>query len=104
MSTPIDFTHSLTMTPPLTQLRAQSSPAPSESENIPLNTDTSRADLLKVTRKVVLSDVQLISCDRISEIARQYEVDKNTAQAKLNCLSCKFADIPNDEDDHQAVG
>ena len=70
MITPINFTHSLTMTPPPTQLRAQSSPAPSESENIPLNADTSRVDLLKVTRNV-LSDVQLISCDRVLEIARR---------------------------------
>ena len=43
-----------TMTPPPTQLRTQSSSAPSESENLPaLNMDTSRADLLKVTRTVV---------------------------------------------------
>ena len=104
MSTPIDSTHSLTMTPPPTQPHAQSSPTPSESENIPFNADTSRADLLKVTRKVVLSDVQLISCDRVSEIARRYEVDKNTAQAKLNRLSRKFADITNDEDNSTSHG
>jgi len=60
--------------------------------------------LLKVTRKVVLSDVQLMSCDRVSEIARRYEVDKNTAQAKLNRLSRKFADITNDEDDSTSHG
>ena len=41
-----------------------------------------------------------MSCDHISEIARRYEADKNEAQARLNWLSRKFADITNDEDDH----
>ena len=45
-----------------------------------------------------MCDIQLISCDRISEIARQYEADKNAAQAQLNRLSRKFADITNDND------
>ena len=92
------------MTPPPTKLCAQSSPAPSESKNIPFNADTSWADLLKVTRNFVLSDIQLISCDHISEIARWYEIDKNTAQAKLNHLSRKFADITNDKNDSTSHG
>ena len=39
----------------------------------------------------------LTSCDCISEFARQYEVDKNTAQA-VNRLTRKLADITNDND------
>ncbi|KDR66777.1 hypothetical protein GALMADRAFT_273440 [Galerina marginata CBS 339.88] len=79
------------MAPPPTQLRNNSkSPTPSDSENIPvLSMNTSQADLLK-----------LRSCDRVSEIARRYEADKNEAQAKLNRLSRKFADITNDDDDN----
>ena len=46
-----------------------------------------------------MCDVQLTSCDRVTEIARRYEADKNEALAKLNRLSRKFADITNDEDD-----
>ncbi|KIM43463.1 hypothetical protein M413DRAFT_25826 [Hebeloma cylindrosporum] len=59
------------MARPPTQLRNNSkSPTPSDSENTPvLTADASRADLLK--------------------IARQYEADKNEAQAKLNRLSRK---------------
>jgi hypothetical protein len=38
------------------------------------------------------------STDIFSEIARQYEADKNAAQANLNRLSRKFADITNDND------
>ena len=45
-----------------------------------------------------MCDIQLISCDRVLEIARQYEADKNAAQANLNRLSRKFADITNDND------
>jgi hypothetical protein len=44
-------------------------------------------------------DLQLTSCDRVSEIARQFEVDKNTAQAQLDRFSRKFADITNNDDD-----
>jgi hypothetical protein len=37
-----------------------------------------------------------MSCDRVLEIARQYQVDKNTAQAEVNCLTRKLADTTND--------
>ncbi|KAF8809195.1 hypothetical protein BYT27DRAFT_7241272 [Phlegmacium glaucopus] len=69
------------MSPPPTQSGiCSTSPAPSDSENTPvLSINTSPADLLK--------------------IARQYEVDKNTAQAELKRLNRKLADITNDEDD-----
>lgn len=33
------------------------------------------------------------------EIARRYEVEKNTAQAEVKCLSRKLADITNNDDD-----
>ncbi|EDR01377.1 uncharacterized protein LACBIDRAFT_333280 [Laccaria bicolor S238N-H82] len=79
------------------------SPAPSNSKNVlVLSTDTSRANLFKVTLIVALRDVELTSCDHVSEIAQQYEVDKNAAQAKLDRLSRKFADITNDEDDNSS--
>ena len=51
-----------------------------------------------------MCDIQLISCDRVSEIARQHEADKNTAQANLNRLSRKFADITNDNDSDNGNG
>lgn len=71
------------MTPRAQSHDHSNSPAPSNSENVPvLSMDTSRADLFK--------------------IARQYEVDKNAAQAKLDRLSRKFADITNDEDDNSS--
>jgi hypothetical protein len=38
-----------------------------------------------------------IQCDHISEIARQYEVDKNSAQAELKRLRRKLADVTNDD-------
>ena len=89
------------MTPPRTHAHNHSnSPDPSDSENTPqLGTDTSRAELLKVTAQfLTLCVVQLTSCDRISEFARQYQVDKNTAQAEVNRLTRKLADITNDND------
>ena len=89
------------MTPPWTHTHNHSnSPDPSDSENTPqLGTDTSQAKLLKVTAQfLTLCVVQLISCDHISEFAWQYQVDKNTAQAEVNHLTRKLADITNDND------
>ena len=41
-----------------------------------------------------------MSCDRVLEIARQYEVDKNSAQAELKRVSRKLADITNNDSDN----
>jgi len=41
-----------------------------------------------------------MSCDRVLEIARQYEVDKNSAQAELRRVSRKLADITNNDSDN----
>ncbi len=38
-----------------------------------------------------------MSGDRVSKVARQYEVDKNIAQAELKRLSCKVKSKKNDE-------
>ncbi|KAF8798514.1 hypothetical protein BYT27DRAFT_7320401 [Phlegmacium glaucopus] len=66
---------------PTQSVNRSNSPASSHSENIPvLSINTSPANLLK--------------------IARQYEVDKNIAQAELNRLSCKLADITNNDNDN----
>jgi len=48
---------------------------------------------------VVSTQVYLTSCDRVSEIACQYQVDKNAAQAELKRVSRKLADITNNSDD-----
>ena len=50
-----------------------------------------------------MCDIQLISCDRVLEIARRHEADKNTAQANLNRLSRKFGDITNDNDNSNSA-
>ena len=66
------------------------SPAPLDSKNMPaLSMDTSQANLSKVTDGCPLCGVQMISCDCILD----------ASQATLNCLSHKFADITNSEDD-----
>jgi hypothetical protein len=88
------------MSPPPTQSDIRStSPTLLDSENTPvLSTDTSPADLLKVTAHLLTA--QRLTNDVIAlEIARQYEVNKNTAQAELKRLNRKFADITNDKDD-----
>jgi hypothetical protein len=50
-----------------------------------------------------LCDIQLIDVIAF-EIARQYQVDKNTAQVKLDRLSRKFADITNDNNNDDGTG
>ena len=64
-------------------------------ENIPLNISTAPADLYRVSafNSAVPNDVVLMSCDRVLEIARQYEADKNAAASEVKRLSRKLADI-----------
>ncbi|KJA15886.1 hypothetical protein HYPSUDRAFT_71753 [Hypholoma sublateritium FD-334 SS-4] len=68
------------MAPPVQSDVDATSPESSDTENnVMLNINTSRADLLK--------------------IARQYQAEKNTARAELKILNRKLADITNDDDD-----
>jgi len=94
------------MTPPLPP-SPDHSLSHSDSENFPvLDANTSRADLVKVGAQLFEfpHEFQLTSCDRVSEIARQYQVDKNAAQAELKHVSRKLADITNDSDDNSNSG
>lgn len=86
--------------PPAHSDNRPGSPNDSDSENVPpLSINTSQADLLKVNDCFMIRDMELTSCDRVSEIARQYEVDKNRAQAEVKRLSRRLVDVTNDDGD-----
>jgi hypothetical protein len=79
---------------------SNSSSSDDSDENAPvLSIESSRADLLKVSMEFKVLCINW-SYDNVSEIARQFEVDKNTAQAELKRLGRKLGDITNDDENH----
>lgn len=89
------------MAPPVQSDVDATSPESSDTENnVMLNINTSRADLLKVNTSwfTAWCDACLIMWLCL-EIARQYQAEKNTARAELKILNRKLADITNDDDD-----
>ena len=72
------------------------------SPEIVLSTRTSPSKLVKVSFRPFLDDwrVNFSSCDRDTQVARLFELDKNTAEAEVRELRRKLADITNQEEDN----
>lgn len=77
--------------------RPSRSLSPSDDENTPpLGLDTSKEALIKVSNFALIENQ---SCDRVSEIARQHQAQKNTLSQENEALRRKLGDISNDNDD-----
>ena len=50
------------------------------------------------------NSAKLTSCDRVSEIARQFEVEKNASAIEVKRLRRKLADVTNDDNDNDGDG
>lgn len=72
---------------------------PSPEAEIVLSTRTSPSKLVKVSFRPFLDDwrVKFSSCDHDTQVARLFELDKNTAEAEVRELRWKLADITNQE-------
>lgn len=71
------------------------------SPEVALSTRTSPSKLVKVSSTVDMPVFQKFSsCDRdITQVARQFELDKHTAEAEVRALRRKLADITNQEEE-----